>query len=79
MTLISLSVTSLVLAGHLGRDKTFQKVAERFHWKMLWKDVEEYVKRCDVCQRTNDAKFVKQGAALHPIPVMPEVWRQVNK
>ena len=27
----------------MGRDKTFNKIAERFYWKMMWKDVEEYV------------------------------------
>lgn len=66
-----------IIGGHLGRDKTYQKIAERFHWKSLWNDVEQYVKTCSVCQRTNDVKFSKQAAALHPIPVKPEVWRQV--
>ncbi len=64
--------------GHLGRDKTYHKIAERFYWKLLWKDVHEYVRTCEVCQRTNDAKFVKEAAPLHPIPVKPEVWRQVR-
>lgn len=35
-----------------------------------------YVKTCEVCQLTNDAKFVKESAPLHPIQVKPEVWRQ---
>ena len=47
------------------------------HWKLLWNDVKEYVRACEVCQRTNDAKFVKEAAPLHPIPVKPKVWRQV--
>lgn len=33
---------------------------------------------CEVSQTTNDAKFVKEAAPLHPIPVKPEVWRQVQ-
>ena len=64
--------------GHLGRDKTQKKVADRFYWKSLWSDVEQYIKTCDVCQRTNDAKFSKQAASLHPISIKPEVWQQVN-
>ena len=40
-------------------------------------EIREYVKRCDVFQHCNDAKFVKANAALHPIPVEPEVWQQV--
>ena len=35
------------------------------------------IQTCTVCQTTNDAKFAKQFASLHPIPVKPEVWRQV--
>ena len=65
------------VGGHLGRDKTYYKISEHFFWKSLWADVDENVKTCPVCQTTNDAKFVKQGAALHPIPVKPKVWRQV--
>ena len=65
------------VGGHLGRDKTYYKIAERFHWKMLWKDVETYIMTCSVCQTTNDAKFLKEAAPLHPIPVKAEVWRQV--
>lgn len=35
----------------------------------MWQDVTDYVQKCDVCQRTNDAMFVKSAAPLHPIPV----------
>ena len=67
------------IGGHLGRDKTHQKIAEIYYWKSLWTNVDQFLKTCDVCQRTkfNDVKFSKQTAALHPIPVKPEVWRQV--
>ena len=67
-----------ITGGHLGRDKTYHKIAERFYWKSLWRDVTDYIKTCEVCQTTNDAKFVKEAAPLHPIPVKPEVWRQVQ-
>lgn len=66
------------IGGHLGRDKTYHKLAERFYWKGQWKDVEMYVRTCLLCQTTNDAKFIKESAPLHPIPVKPEVWRQVH-
>ena len=66
------------VGGHLGRDKTYDKIFERFYWKNLWNDVKEYIRTCTVCQTTNDAKFAKQSASLHPIPVKPEVWRQVT-
>ena len=61
----------------MGRDKTYSKISGRFYWKAMFHDVTEFVRTCVICQTTNDAKFVKQAAPLHPIPVKPEVWRQV--
>ena len=63
--------------GHLGRDKTYEKVASRFYWSSVNEDVKLHIRYCDVCQRTNDAKFFKSSATLHPIPVKPKVWNQV--
>ena len=67
----------MLVGGHLGRDKTYHKIAERFYWKTLWTDVQQYVQQCETCQTTNDAKFQKAAAPLHPIPVKSEVWNQV--
>ena len=30
------------VGGHLGRDKTYEKIAARFYWKSVVKDVKEY-------------------------------------
>ena len=38
------------------------------------KDVAEYCKCCDTCQRVNN-KFTKQRPELHPIPVS-DVWTE---
>ena len=51
---------------YLGRDKTMEKITSRFYWEGITNDNREYIRTCDVCQRTNDAKFVKCDAALHP-------------
>ena len=40
-----------VLAGHGSARATLQRVAERFYWPYMEKDVDDYVKHCDVCQR----------------------------
>lgn len=44
----------------------------------MWKDVEEYVRTCPTCQMTNDAKFQKAPAPLHPIEVKSKVWHQAS-
>ena len=66
------------LGGHFGRDKTYEKITSRFYWPEMAKEVREYVASCDICQRTNDGKFVKAAPSLHPIKVEPEVWRMVR-
>ena len=71
-------IIALFIGGHLGRDKTREKVSSRFFWKTLMKDVDEFVKTCDVCQSTNGAKFMKTAVSLHPIPIQPSVWHQVS-
>ena len=45
----------------------------------MWSDVQKYVQECQTCQTTNDAKFQKSAAPLHPIPVKSKVWNQVLK
>ena len=40
-----------ILAGHGSARATHRRVAERFYWPYMEKDIEEYVNHCDVCQR----------------------------
>ena len=40
-------------------------------------DIRIYVQHCDKCQRMN-TKFLKSDAKLHPVPIHPEVWKQVS-
>ena len=39
------------LAGHLGRDKTAQRIMQRFYWPTLYSDVAQLVRTCAVCQK----------------------------
>ena len=65
--------------GHFGRDKATEKVCSRVYWgKCMHAEIADYIKRCDVCQRVNN-RFNKPPCELHPIPVSPEVWKQVTK
>ena len=38
-----------LMAGHFGIRKTLARVQERFRWVGMKKEVEEFVKTCDVC------------------------------
>ncbi|GFN98823.1 gypsy retrotransposon integrase-like protein 1 [Plakobranchus ocellatus] len=39
------------IAGHLGINATKKRVCSRFTWPSIIRDVNKYVKSCDVCQR----------------------------
>ena len=38
------------LAGHMGINKTSQKILNHFYWPSLRKDVVEFCKSCHACQ-----------------------------
>jgi hypothetical protein len=40
------------LAGHFGQAKTLELVSRKYYWTTMSPEVKEYVKTCDVCQRT---------------------------
>lgn len=53
--------------GHFGRKKTRSKL-DRFYWPHMTRDIDEYIRSCDVCQRIKRPRGVKPGL-LHPIKV----------
>jgi transposase InsO family protein len=48
---VLLSCNDHLLAGHFGVRRTKQRVARNYVWKGMAKDIEAYVRGCDVCQR----------------------------
>ena len=42
------------IAGHFGIRKTFDRLCGGFVWNGMQKDVEDFVRTCDVCQRAGD-------------------------
>ena len=62
-------------AGQLGRDKTANRLLQRFYWPTLFADVAKAVKTCDECQRT--APKGKMRAPLVPLPVMTAPFRRI--
>jgi hypothetical protein len=43
---------SHVLGGHLARDKTIDRIMQRFYWLRVTWDEARYCKTCDQCQHT---------------------------
>jgi len=54
-------------AGHFGVARTLQKIAERYFWPDMAKQVHDFVKTCDVCQRRGPPP--KRPEPLYPLNV----------
>ena len=54
------------------------QIGQTYWWKGLNRDVDQYCRRCDVCQPVNAAKLEGKKAELHPIPVPSKVWSQIG-
>lgn len=39
-----------LLGGHKGQNATYANIKEKFQWKGMQRDVEQYVKNCEFCQ-----------------------------
>ncbi|GFX36439.1 retrovirus-related Pol polyprotein from transposon 412 [Trichonephila clavipes] len=64
-------------SGHLGVLKTKDRLLRHFFWPKCYKEIEDFVKTCDPCQRvgkTNDRK----KALLVTVPVISEVFSKIN-
>ena len=48
-------------AGHLGIDKTYKKIIERYFWPTIYKDVRKYVLSCLSCQKRKADKTPTYG------------------
>jgi hypothetical protein len=35
--------------AHLGTDKTYQRLSERWYWKSMWNDTHKFVRSCHSC------------------------------
>jgi hypothetical protein len=50
-----------VLSGHLGAHKTFRKIAAKFWWSCMQREVFAYVRQCEACQRAKPAQDAHVG------------------
>ena len=63
------------LAGHMGRTKTSQRILRRFYWPTLFKDVAEFCRGCEQCQKST--KRGVQKAPLVPLPTITEPFQKI--
>ena len=65
------------LAGHLGVNKTYQKILNHFYWPNLKKDVAELCRSCNTCQIVGKPNQSIPKAPLQPIPAFEEPFSRI--
>lgn len=60
-----------ILGGHTGAGKLFAKLASRFYWRTMKKDVFSYVKQCEICALSKARQKTKEPMTITPTPQKP--------
>ena len=55
-------------AAHLGTDKTYQRLSERWYWKSMWNDTHKFVRSCHTCIGNKASNQQPMGEA-RPLPL----------
>jgi hypothetical protein len=53
-----------IMAGHLGRTRTYDKVQQWYFWPSLARDVDRYVRVCRECQARKTGVYKKPPGFL---------------
>ena len=64
------------MAGHLGITKMKDRILQRYYWPGIFKDVVNYCRGCEVCQRSTPRKPAKAG--LVPIPIVTHPFQCIE-
>src|SRR5213083_1323516 len=64
-------------AGYFGATRMMVLIRRKYFWPGLNKDVREYVKNCDVCQRMKAPRHHPYGL-LQPLPTLTHPWRDTS-
>ena len=65
------------LAGHFGIDKTRELIGRKYYWPSLRKDVENYVRGCDVCLTSKTVRHKLYGD-LQSLLVPTRQWKNFS-
>ena len=64
------------LAGHSGRNKTYARIQQKYFWKSMYRDVQNYVNTCKACQAYKSSNQQRQGL-YQPLPVPERPFQEI--
>ena len=65
------------LASHFGIEKTRELIARKYYWPTLYRDVEDYVRGCDVFLASKIVRHKPYGD-LQSLPVPTHRWKDLS-
>lgn len=65
------------VGGHSGQQGTYMRLKSMFYWNGLKRDVIEYVRACDTCQRCKDEHIHSPGL-LQPLAIPEQAWSSIS-
>ncbi len=65
-----------LLSSHFGIEKTCELIAKKYYWPTLQRDVEAYVKGCDICLASKVVRH-KPYEDLQSLPVPTHQWKDL--
>ncbi|MCH81804.1 hypothetical protein A2U01_0002597 [Trifolium medium] len=63
--------------GHSGFYKTYRRLAANVYWIGMKGIIQEYVRKCDVCQRQK-YMATSPGGLLQPLPIPDWIWEDIS-
>jgi hypothetical protein len=65
------------MAGHSGFLKTYQRIKKYFLGEGMKKDIQKFVRECQVCQR-NKGEIIKTPRLLQPLHIPNQIWEEIS-
>ena len=60
------------IGGHMGGKKVWERLKRDFYWPNMLQDCKDWVRRCEVCQRTKASRQAKLGKMI-PLAILKAI------
>jgi len=67
----------ILQAGHGGTAKTTELVQRKYYWPRMRETIKQYVKNCDICQRTKVVRHAPYGL-MKPNEAPHRPWKSIS-
>ena len=72
------TLASTSVGGHVGQNKTRDKITARYYWPKIMEQVAQYISACPACQKAKFVSLQKTNAELHSIHMPNKIWTQIS-